>query len=71
VAQTVHTQRRTGADHIKYAALRSSAVDVDRIKMTVTLTATVSGDQIEVMPANFDALAAEFGERAEPPGPSA
>jgi anti-sigma factor RsiW len=42
-------------------------VFVDQIKMTITLTSATTRQQLEVMPANFDELAAMLAERATDP----
>jgi len=43
-------------------------VFVDQIKMTITLTSAITRRQVEVMPANFDELAALLAERTTKPG---
>lgn len=46
------------------ATCEGCTVFVDQIKMTITLTSATTRQQLEVMPANFDELAALLAERA-------
>ena len=49
------------------ANCEACTVFVDQIKMTITLTNAITRQQVEVMPANFDELAALLAERTTKP----
>lgn len=49
------------------ANCEACSVFVDQIKMTITLTNATTRQQIEVMPSNFDELAALLAERTTKP----
>lgn len=52
---------------IHLANCEACAVFVDQIKMTITLTNATTRQQVEVMPTNFDQLAALLAERTTKP----